>query len=674
MTGIAKEWFQLVCLVPLSGLVLVGCRIAADGDRLVWEADSLAEPAVERQDTAHLDVTPGDQDIPTPVPGEMTLAGSTRPDVSRFLNVRRASSPSLSPDGSELAFSTSISGQPQLWVVSATGGWPRQLTFGESVTFHQWSPDGSWILYGTDRGGNERVGFYLIRPDGREERELLPPADNFRQFGGFSADGNTIAYAATEGDDPAFDIHLLDVESGDDRKVFDGRMGLYASEFCPDGKSVLLTEARGEDSQDVYLLDLESGVLKALLQPEIRSSFSSFAWQPDGSGFYLSSNDRQEYAGLAYHDVASGITRWLEMPNQDVDDVALSHDGRFLTWTLNDGGASRLFARDLTTGDGIEVPKLPLGIYSVDWAAAAPVAAITVSGCKVPGDIWIWNAETGTVHRATDSAAAGLDLTRMVEPRHVAFAARDGLRLHGLLYMPPGLAEGDKPPLLLNVHGGPTAQARPHFNPVHQYLLTRGIAIFDLNYRGSTGLGKNFARRNDLRQRAIEYLDMEDAVRHLHADGLVDGERAAVMGGSYGGYLTMAAMARLPEVFRGGVAIVGVSNWITALEGASPELKASDRLEYGDIDNAADRNFFEEISPIRYIDDVRAPVMVVHGANDPRDPVSESDQFVRGIRENGGEVEYLRFPDEGHGVRKLSNRIIANRRISAFLQRVLGAE
>ena len=231
---------------------------------------------------------------------------------------------------------------------------------------------------------------------------------------------------------------------------------------------------------------------------------------------------------------------------------------------------------------------------------------------------------------------------------------------------------GAGPPVLLAVHGGPTAQARPDFDAVTQYLLTRGIAVFDLNYRGSTGFGKSYARLNDRRKRATEYLDMADAVRWLDEAGLVDASRAAVMGGSYGGYLTMAAVTRLPDVFDAGVAFVGVSNWVTALEGASPQLKASDRIEYGDVDDPDDRAFFESISPIAHVENVEDPVMVLHGANDPRDPVEESDQFVRGIREHGGTVEYLRFPDEGHGIRKLENRLIAYRRIADFLERHLG--
>jgi dipeptidyl aminopeptidase/acylaminoacyl peptidase len=616
--------------------------------------------------------TPNDADIPKPGPLEVSLAGSDAADISRFLSVRTAVGPSLSPDGKRLAFRTGITGSPQLWVVDASGGWPDQLTFGESVTFHEWSPAGDWLVYGSDRGGNEREGYYLINPDGTQERALLPPSEAFRVFGGFTRDGRSIAYATTARNGRDFDIHLLDVTTGQDREVYRGRMGLYAVSWHPEGRAVILSETRGEDANDVYLLDVQTGTTELLFKPDVASRYGSFSWVPHGSGFYLVTNDSREFAALAYYDLNARTLRVVDAPEGEVEQASVAPTGDFLAWVVTQGGYSQLRVRDLKTGSDLLVPALPSGRYNVAWAHRAAVAAITVSGPQLPGDVWVWDAVSGDLRRATRSSTAGLDMSEMVVPAHHSFPAPDGTLVHGLLYRPTGLRSGARVPVVVSVHGGPTAQATPRFNGPHQYLLARGIAVFDFNYRGSTGYGKTFARLNDRRLREHELTDLRAAVAWLQQQQQIDGARVAIMGGSYGGYLTMAALARLPDLFASGVAFVGVANWITALEGALPQLRATDRVEYGDIDNLADREFFRQISPLTHVGNVRAPAMIIHGANDPRDPVTESDQFVRAIREHGGTVEYLRFPDEGHTIRKLSNRIIAYRRIAAFLEKTLG--
>jgi len=623
---------------------------------------------------AEVPPTPNESDIPQPVPVTIDLAGSDKPDIGRFLNVRRAFSPSLSPDGTQLAFRTSITGKPQLWVADADGGWPRQLTFGESVTFNAWSPGGEWILYGADRGGNEREGYYLVTADGTRERELLAPSEAFRVFGAFSPDGGKIAYSSTQRNGRDFDIYVFDLETGGEVLVYEGVFGFFVQDWSPDGSTLVLSETRGEDANDLHLLDLETGAARVLFKPDTAAAYTDVSWRPDGSGFYLATDQDREFSALAYYDLAAGELGLLATPDHDVGNVTLSPEGRYLTWTTNQGGYSALHVRDLPAGSDVAVPELPAGIYTLDWAPHAPVASLAIRGPQVPGDLWTWNLAQGELHRATESALAGLDPARLVVPQHFDFPARDGETLHGLLYLPPGLAEGDKPPVLLGVHGGPTSQSRPSFSPSTQYLVAQGIAVFDLNFRGSTGYGKRFARLDNQRLRPNAVLDMEDAIRWLETEGSVDTTRTAVMGGSYGGYLAFAAVTTLPDLFDVAVSFVGVSNWITALEGASPALKASDRAEYGDIDDPEDREFFRQLSPITHIDRVKTPIMVLHGANDPRDPVTESDQFVRGIRERGGTVEYLRFPDEGHGIRSLENRLTAYRRIAQLLRRELGVE
>jgi dipeptidyl aminopeptidase/acylaminoacyl peptidase len=613
---------------------------------------------------------PRPEDVPVVDEVSVGLAGANEPDVVRYLLARSAYAGQLSPDGRTLSFRTSTTGAPQLWTVPAEGGAPEQRTFGQPITFHAVSPTGEWIAYGTDRGGNEREGFYLISPDGRRERELLAPSDAFRMFGGFSRDGARIAYATTGREGASFDIHVMDLASGADRRVYEGRLGLYVAAWRPDGGALVIGETRGEDANDLHLLDLATGELRTLFVPEEPATHQSIAWRPDGSGFYLITDQGRDFAGLASWDAASGALTWIETPDRDVEDLALSHDGRLLAWTENDGGRSRLRVRELgPLPREVPVPEaLPPGMLALSFAERADVLAIQVASPRIPGDVWVWRVRDGALHRATRSTLAGLDPDALVEPVHVDFPARDGETLHGLLYLPPGVR---RPPVVLDLHGGPTAQARPRFSAIQQYLLARGIAILDLNFRGSTGYGKRFARLDNQRQRPNAVNDMEDALDWLARDGRVDASRAAAMGGSYGGYMTFAALVTFPDRFRGGVSFVGVSNWVSALEEASPQLRASDRLEYGDIEDEDDRRFFESISPITHIDRLRAPLLVSHGANDPRDPPIESDRFVRAARERGVEVEYIRFPDEGHGVRHLRNRVHLYRRVAAFLERVL---
>jgi dipeptidyl aminopeptidase/acylaminoacyl peptidase len=224
---------------------------------------------------------------------------------------------------------------------------------------------------------------------------------------------------------------------------------------------------------------------------------------------------------------------------------------------------------------------------------------------------------------------------------------------------------------VISVHGGPTSQARPSFSPSTQYLVNQGIAVFAVNVRGSTGFGKTFTRLDNQEKRLDSVRDLVDTVAFLSRDDRVDTSRIAVTGGSYGGYMVNAVLGAYPGVFDAGVSMVGVSDWVRALQDASPALKASDRIEYGDIHEQEWQAFYEKNSPINLVEDIRVPLLVQHGANDPRDPVSESDRFVTAIRDAGGSVEYLRFPDEGHSLTKQSNRVIFYRHMAGFLERHL---
>ena len=623
---------------------------------------------------AQLAEWPFPQDIPESKPVSIGLAGQKPADIVRYLMAEGALVAKISPDGNQVAFSRRITGQPQLWVVDLRKGWPRQITFGSGISSFHWAPDGEWLLVARDTDGDEREGYFLLSLDGTEERQLLPTSDAFRQFGMFSPDGKQILYSSTERNGRDFDIYTAEVDSGQSRLVYQGNFGFFPAAWQPGGKTVVVTEVRGEDANDVHLLDIETGNIRPLFKPEVAAAYKDFSWLPDGSGFYLATNEGREYSALAFYSMSQQSLQIVEEPEQDVEGVRLSSDGRYLSWATNSGGYSKLHLLDRQSNKRIALPALPEGVYDTRFAHNAPALMMRISGPKTPGDVYVLNLKANRLVQAVESSLAGLDPTEFVVPESHIFPARDGVQLHGLMYLPQHPRHMLNPPVLVMVHGGPTSQARPTFEPIIQHLVNNGIAVFDVNVRGSTGFGKTFTRLDNREKRLDSVRDLVDTAAYLSREKRVDASRIAVMGRSYGGYMVNAVLGAYPGIYDAGVSSVGVSNWVRALEQASPSLKASDRIEYGDIREPRWQKFYAEISPINTAGQIKVPMLVAHGANDPRDPVAESDSIVRKIRENGGEVRYLRFPDEGHGLRKKKNRVTFSRELVEFLDEYLQAQ
>ncbi len=429
------------------------------------------------------------EDIPVIEPVTVGLAGERPADIIRYLLAEGAGPAQPSPDGSAIAFRYSVSGERQLWIVDSDGGWPRQLTFGSGITFFEWTPDGEHILVGRDADGNEREGFYLLSKDGTSEQQVLPLTDAFRSFGMFSADGNRILYSSTERNGTDYDIYVADVETGESRMVYQGSFGFFPAAWQPDGDLVVVTETRGEDANDVHLLDMSTGKLEALFQPEIAAEYSSFAWLPDGSGFYLATNQDREFSALAFYSLANGTLDWVSTHEGDVSNVGLSDNGRYLVWQVNDDGYSRVFARELRSGEAIDVPAMVDGTYSLAYAADAPVVSVRISGTATPGDVIVWDLAGGGTTTVVESNLAGLDPESFIAPLSLRYPARDGVELQGFLYLPDASQFDYKPPVVVDVHGGPTGQSRPGWEAATQYLLNQGIAVFAVNVRGSTGYG-----------------------------------------------------------------------------------------------------------------------------------------------------------------------------------------
>ena len=618
------------------------------------------------------------------VPQNETLAvgqaGDDPADIGRYLLARGASAARISPDGSHIAMRYSATGQPQLWVMPTTGGQLQQLTFGNGVTFFRWAPDSQWLLYGTDNDGNEQESYGLIQVDGSREHTVLPPvAGGFRRFGDFAADGSALYFASTERNGLDFDIYRTALSDGRTTMLYQGSYANYARRLSPDGRYLIVTETVGEDADNLYLLDTASKQRKVISRPEVRANHGDggFSWSPDSNSFYLASNLQREFMALWRYDLATGRFTLVTGSDHDIGDVTLcGANPQYLAWTENAAGFDTVHYRAVAGTEVHTVNGLPEGNHSLDCAQQVPVMAVHSNGWRTPGDVHLFDFASGQLRQVFAANLAGLDAGRLVRPVSVAIPARDGVMLQGLLYLPDADSyQGNgPPPVLFEVHGGPTSQSRPTFDPVVQYHVDRGVAVFEPNVRGSTGFGRTYATLDDRASRLDSVRDLVDMLEFFRTDGRVDVERSAVSGGSYGGYMVNAVLAAWPDAFKAGVSRYGVADWVTALEVASPALKASDRIEYGDITLPEWRSFYQANSPLAQVDRIQVPVLYSHGAMDPRIAIAESETMVRALRANGIEAPFIRIPDEGHGWRKLSNRLFYYRRQAEFIESVLGSD
>lgn len=612
---------------------------------------------------------------PKDEPVTVGLAGDDPADIARYILANGASG-EISPDGKQIALSWRITGLPQLWVVPAEGGQPRQLTFGNGITFFNWTPDSKSILYGADTNGNEQESFNLVAADGVVEQELLAAKDGaFRLFGDFMPDGQSLLFASPERNGNDFDIYMATPE-GPPTMLVEGRLGTYVQSVSPDGLTAIVGESVGEDSDKLMLLDIRNRKLSTISDPTPRADHTrgNFEWSLDGKGFYYATNEGREFTALAYYDVAAKTSTILHEANFDISNVALcGPTGKWLAWVTNEDGFYKLSIQDLTTKKMVAAPVLPEGTLSAACSRGSTKMSINVDGWNTPGDIYVFDIATGKLNKAFSSSLAGLDSKRLVKPVSLRMKARDGVELQGLLYMPDASSRKGAalPPVLFQVHGGPTSQSRATFDSAAQYYVDRGIAVFKPNVRGSTGFGRTYMTLDDQKKRLDSVRDLVDMLAFLKTDGRVDSTRAAVMGGSYGGYMVNAVAGAYPDAFAAGVSIFGVGNWVSALEVASPQLKASDKIEYGDIADPEWKKFYTDNSPINNADKISIPMLYAHGMMDPRIDISETEVMVKTLRKNGIDTTFIRIPDEGHGWRKLKNRLFYYRQEAAFLEKLL---
>ncbi|MBB4632272.1 acetyl esterase/lipase [Sphingosinicella soli] len=544
----------------------------------------------------------------------------------------------------------------QLYEVAAPGADPRQLTFGEEpVIGGEFSPvSGDVMLALADRQGDENYQIFRVE-DGRM---ISLTGEEGRNLGvRWTRDGARIGYSTTRRTGLDTDLHIMDPrDPATDRLVMEGRGGGWSfADFSADGTRALLYNYISVTISRLFEIDLETRALRALVPPTAEPfAFGSARYGPGGRILAIT-DFGAEHRYLAEIDRATGLPRRLNAETDwSVEDFRIDPHGRFLAYVLNENGVSRLRLLDLPTGRPRAAPPLPGGIITGLSVAPWGEVGFSLATASSPGDVWSFDPDGPGLTRWTQSGAG---LPAGVEPEIVAVKSFDGLPVSGLLYRPdPARFPGPRP-LVMVFHGGPEGQSRPGFlGPANHSVNELGIALFFPNVRGSTGYGKTFvALDNGPLRREDAVRDVGAFLKRLRRDPGIDPSRMAVSGASYGGYMTLASLIRYPKDFRAGVSTVGISDFVTFLEGTGEYRRDLRRLEYGDERDPAERRKLKAISPLTRANRIRAPVLVVTGANDPRVPPAEADRIVTALRARGGTAWHVVAEDEGHGFEKKPN-------------------
>ena len=584
--------------------------------------------------------------------------------IRDFLEIKSAFVSSFSPDSASIAVISNLTGADQAYLVSREGGEMRQLTSGKnSVNFAAFSPTKDELIFGMSEGGNENAQLFLLGVPSGDLRQLTGRPECQYRFGGWSRDGRYIAYAANERNGKDFDVFVRDMESGEIRTVFSQGGSCFAGGFSPSGKKLAVMVTHTPTDNDVHLVDLETGDAEHFTAHEGTALHGSPAWMPDERSFYFITDRDRDFSGLARYDVEGKSWKYVMTPDADVMRLSLARDGSLCAVSVNRESYTEFALYDAVSLAPVPHRDFPHGIISgARFSPDGKFLMFNFSDATRNTDAWIWSREENRFSQVTKSPCA-VPRETFVEPQAFTYRSFDGLEISAFIFMPRRAA--GPVPAIINIHGGPEAQYCPGFSGMFQYFAYRGYAVVAPNVRGSTGYGKKYLSLDDIGLRMDAVRDVAELRAHLALRGDIVPDKMALMGGSYGGYMTLAGLAFFPDLWAAGVSIVGMSNLVTFLENTAPRRRHLREAEYGSL--AKDRELLEKLSPISAVDDIKAPIFFAHGANDPRVPVSEARQMHAALAKRGIEGPLAIYDDEGHGIGNLKNRLDLYPKIADFL-------
>jgi protease II len=562
-----------------------------------------------------------------------------------------------------------LPGSLQLYTVPLRGGDLHQLTNGHDPVDGHFLGGSDAVLLERDHEGNEHTQLWRLHGD--EETPIAVHPDFIHRDACVNHDRTALAYATNRGNGVDWAIVVHELATGSEREVFSPGGWNTPAGFSPDGRMLVVQRDSGHaGDNDLHLVDVESGAATHVTPHDDEAWFDAPIWSASGAVFFVATNVGRDTRAVSRLELEPG--RW-EVVHASEWDVECHGDdaGRWLLVHENGDGYSRLelFEREPLRGSGV-VPLPGRGVVEAPvFSRDGSTLVFKFSSPTDAGDTWAYDIEARDLRRLTQlpRQIAPDDLR---EPKLHRFASFDGESIPVFLWEP----DGDGPfPVVVMVHGGPESQFRPaflpSFTPFTQHLLSRGYAVAAPNVRGSTGYGKRYEHLDDIRLRLDSVRDLAALHDWLATRPTIDASRAVLYGRSYGGYMVLAGLAFQPERWAAGIECVGISNFVTFLENTAPWRRAVREPEYGSLEN--DHDFLVEVSPITHVDAIRAPLFIQHGANDPRVPLSETEQIHRVLTEKGIRCELLVHADEGHAIGKIENRVETFERAVAFLGDVL---
>jgi dipeptidyl aminopeptidase/acylaminoacyl peptidase len=591
---------------------------------------------------------------------------------------RAVAGASWSPDGKQVVLTTNITGRMNLWKVAADGEWPIQLTQSDERQYNAiWSPDGKTIVFQQDSGGNEMWDLYAVPSDGGPASNLTNTPEIREQDPHWSPNGKVIALAYKPKQVTVYDIALLDWATRRVAKLTNENTRNH--NWFPVGWSAdarILYANRmdvGFTDSDIYAIDAASGKATNLTPHQGAVLFVASSLSPDGKTVLLTSNQKGGYLNVATLDVASRKLTWVTDIQWEADSGNFSPDGKWFTYTINADGRTDAYLADAVT---MHAEKIPVG-EGVNGFPGNPNSfspqgdrlLIAHQSSVQPEDYWIYDLAARNAKQLTRSAVASLASAPVTPSQIVHYKSFDGKMISALMWMPPNLKRDGSNPALVLPHGGPTGQTNDVWSPRIAAFVSRGYICIAPNVRGSTGYGMEFQKANYQDLGGGDLQDEVYAAQFLKTTGYVDANKIGITGGSYGGFMTLMALAKTPDVWAAGVELFGIINWMTMLKHSDPLLQEYEKSLLGDPEK--DRKVYEQTSPITYIHQVKAPLLVLQGNNDPRVPKEEADQIVELLKKDGKTVDVHYYPDEGHGFAKRENQIDSIKRTLAWFEKYL---